>query len=198
MSIHVRPMEARDHAVVGPLTVAAYEAADAYVSNDYREHLLDAAGRQDHGLVLVAVDEEDRVLGSVVSTEPGDPAWEGRQPAHGDAGFRMLAVDPDAQGAGAGTALVDACVERARERGRRRMIITTMPTMTTAHGMYERRGFVRRPDLDVMFHAGRGMVLHLDLAQDAADHFPTPGPVPDTPPWFEDVWAPDTGDASHC
>ncbi len=37
--------------------------------------------------------------------------------APGEAEFRMLAVDPTAQGRGAGAALVEACVVRAIELG---------------------------------------------------------------------------------
>lgn len=186
-----------DHDVVGPLTVAAYEASDAFVGESYRAYLLDARERSGDGLVLVAVDDDGRVVGSVVYAEPGDAAWESRRPCPGDASFRMLAVAPEAQGTGAGKALVDACLTRARGRGRRRLVITTMPTMTTAHAMYAGLGFVRRPDLDVTFPSGVGMVLHLDLTDDAADRFPPPGPVPDEPPWYEDVWVPDPHDGSH-
>ncbi|MDP9405457.1 MAG: GNAT family N-acetyltransferase, partial [Actinomycetota bacterium] len=102
--------------------------------------------------------------------------------------FRALAVAGWAQGRGVGGRLVDACVAQARARGCRRMLIASLPWMTVAHGLYERRGFVRRPDLDVMFPEGHGMVFTLDLTADAADHFPPPGVVPQPLPWWRDVW----------
>lgn len=196
--MRIRELEPEDHEAVGELTIAAYEASGTFVGDDYARQLRDVTSRADDGTVLVAVDEDDRVLGSVVYVVPEDPAWEDRDPVSGDAGFRMLAVAPDAQGLGVGTALVDHCITRARDAGARRMLITSMTTMTTAHGLYERRGFVRRPDLDVRFPSGTGIVFHLDLAADAAEHFPPPGPVPTEPPWYEDVWGADPHASSHC
>jgi len=35
-----------------------------------------------------------------------------------------------------------------QSRSGRRIIIHSTPWMTTAHGVYTRRGFTRRPDLD--------------------------------------------------
>jgi GNAT superfamily N-acetyltransferase len=97
--------------------------------------------------VLVAVADDGAVLGGV--TYAGSPA--SKQAEFDDpeaSGFRMLAVDPAAQGTGAGAALVAAVVERAQAGGRRRIIIHSTPWMTTAHRLYFRRGFTRRPDLD--------------------------------------------------
>lgn len=196
--VRIRQIRPDDHERVGQLTVASYAAADAEVTDDYRSQLANVTRRLGDGDVLVAVDADDRVLGSIVYVVPGDLGWEDRQPPSGDAGFRMLAVAPDSWGQGAGRALVDHCIDRARASHCRRMVITTMPTMTTAHGLYERRGFVRRPDLDVRFPGATGIVFHLDLVPDADDHFPPRGPTPDEIPWFEDVWGPDPHDSSHC
>ena len=47
-----------------------------------------------------------------------------------------------------GTALVRACVARARAEGRRRIWLHTTPEMTAAHRIYEREGFHRAPEED--------------------------------------------------
>jgi ribosomal protein S18 acetylase RimI-like enzyme len=60
----------------------------------------------------------------------------------------MLAVDPEFQGGGAGSALVDACIEHARADGKHAIVLHTTPWMTTAHRLYERRGFRRLPERD--------------------------------------------------
>jgi ribosomal protein S18 acetylase RimI-like enzyme len=60
----------------------------------------------------------------------------------------MLAVDPGARGRGAGHALVQACLDDARRRGRERVVISSRPWMTAAHRVYERLGFVRAPERD--------------------------------------------------
>ena len=58
-----------------------------------------------------------------------------------EAAFRMLVVDPAAQGQGIGELLVTTCLDRARAAGKRRMVISTDPRMTAAHRLYERMGF---------------------------------------------------------
>jgi ribosomal protein S18 acetylase RimI-like enzyme len=57
-------------------------------------------------------------------------------------------VDPAVQGQGVGELLVSTCLERARAAGKRRMVISTDPRMTTAHRLYERLGFTRLPERD--------------------------------------------------
>lgn len=180
--IAVRPVQPNDHAAVGRVTVAAYDDVGR-VSDEYRESLTDVAGRVDpETTVLVAV-EEDRVLGSVTVVSACSEHFEHGE--HGDGGFRMLAVAPEAQGRGVGRALLEAVLAHARTRGWRRLVITTMEWMHGAHQMYESAGFVRRPDLDVRFPSGIGICYALDLVDDAPEHFPQPGPVPDEPPLFQ-------------
>jgi ribosomal protein S18 acetylase RimI-like enzyme len=60
----------------------------------------------------------------------------------------MLAVDPDAQGAGVGTALALLCEEHARAHGASGMALSSLATMTAAHRMYARLGYERDPDRD--------------------------------------------------
>ncbi|MHB8505403.1 MAG: GNAT family N-acetyltransferase, partial [Acidimicrobiales bacterium] len=56
--------------------------------------------------------------------------------------------DPAAQGRGAGSALLDACVERARAAGRTAVFLHSTPWMTAAHRLYARAGFERVPSRD--------------------------------------------------
>ncbi|MGI9022901.1 MAG: GNAT family N-acetyltransferase, partial [Acidimicrobiales bacterium] len=107
-------------------------------------------------VVLVAVDDHDRLLGGVTYVRGPGPyfEWDGGHDNAGpsgpqdSAGIRMLAVAPEARGRGVGTALVRACVDRARAEGRRRVWLHTTPEMTVAHRLYEREGFRRMPDAD--------------------------------------------------
>jgi len=146
----VRVAEPAEYEVLGELTVAAYRAVPGYVGEpDYEAELRDVgarAGAVDTD-VLVAVADDGRVLGGVTYVaSTASPQAEFHDPE--GAGFRMLAVDPAAQGSGAGAALVTAVIDRARADRRRRVILHSTPWMTTAHGLYARRGFIRRPDLD--------------------------------------------------
>lgn len=173
---------------MGALTVAAYDAVGPF-DQPYREFLRDP-DRWVGGAtsVFVAADDDDVPIGSVAFVLPGDREFEGTVPPPGDAGFRFLAVDVAAQGSGAGAGLVDRCVEAARDHGCRRIAIHSMSFMTRAHALYLRRGFIRRPDLDVTFPSGVGIAFTLDLTDDAADAFPPHGPALDPPPWFGDAW----------
>ncbi|MCF0096235.1 GNAT family N-acetyltransferase [Micromonospora sp. MH99] len=145
----VRLADTADFPAVARLTVAAYEA-DGQLKGEhgYGAVLADVSTRAGSGEVLVAVDEATgAVLGSVTFVLPGSPFAELSGP--GEAEFRMLAVDPGAQGRGVGAALAQACVDRAAELGCRAVVICVRAGMAvSAHRLYERLGFVRMPEMD--------------------------------------------------
>jgi ribosomal protein S18 acetylase RimI-like enzyme len=62
----------------------------------------------------------------------------------------MLAVRPDAQGRGAGAALLQACVDLARADGKRQLTLYTTGSMDAAHRLYDRFGFRRAPEFDMI------------------------------------------------
>jgi ribosomal protein S18 acetylase RimI-like enzyme len=96
--------------------------------------------------LLVAVDGRGAVLGSVTFC-PAGSSW--REIARDDEGeFRMLAVDPYAQGRGVGRTLVEACLNRSRELGFRALALSTPRTSGRAHRLYEQLGFHRDPARD--------------------------------------------------
>ncbi|MCI4062503.1 GNAT family N-acetyltransferase [Micromonospora sp. R77] len=147
--LRVRRAEPADFAAVARLTVAAYEAdGQLKDENSYAVVLADVATRAASGELLVAVDEASGVvLGAVTFVLPGTPYAELAGP--GEAEFRMLAVDPAAQGRGAGSALVRACVARAAELGCSAVVICVRSgKAAVAQQMYERLGFVRLPEKD--------------------------------------------------
>ena len=92
----------------------------------YDPVLRDVAGRAEAAEVLVAADDA-ALLGTVTLVLDGGPM---REISEGDEGeFRMLAVDPAAQGRGAGAALVEACAARARDRGRQALVASSQDRM---------------------------------------------------------------------
>jgi GNAT superfamily N-acetyltransferase len=109
------------------------------------------------------VTDDDSVVGAVMYVDNPASEWlEWTEP--GESQFRLLAVDPTAREHGAGTALVQACIERASTAGHSILIHTT-PWMVAAHRIYQHFGFVRRPDRDVPYEtwsAGRELELAAD------------------------------------
>jgi predicted N-acetyltransferase YhbS len=161
--VRIRRAEPRDHAAVGEVTVAAYAGLPETDEAGYVDKLRDAAARDREAELWVAVGDGEEVLGSVTVCHDGSP-W--REIGRGDEGeFRMLAVSPAAQGQGVGAALVKLCIDRFREVGAPGIVLSTLPTMVTAHRLYERHGFVRAPERDWTPVPRVDLVAyHLDLA----------------------------------
>jgi ribosomal protein S18 acetylase RimI-like enzyme len=161
----IRDVTAAEHAALGDLTVRAYAQMPGHpTSEEYAATLRDVESRARHAEVLVAVADDGRLLGGVTYVaDPASPYAEFSDPD--EACFRMLAVDPDVQSGGVGSALVSACVERARRDGKRRISLYTAPEMTAAHRLYERFGFRRLPESDIIVEDGielRSYVLDLE------------------------------------
>jgi GNAT superfamily N-acetyltransferase len=149
----VRDVRREEHEALGALTVASYRALlGDNMDPGYAAELADVAGRAGLVDVLVAVDDDGRPLGGITYIPgPGPMAW---FTDAGEAGMRMLAVDPAAQGRGVGGALVSACVQRAVTAGKTRLLLHTTQPMVVAHHLYERAGFRRDPGHDEMVEGG--------------------------------------------
>ncbi|GEP39111.1 N-acetyltransferase [Nocardioides psychrotolerans] len=137
-----------DHEVVGRATVAAYSPFIGGERPDtgYVEQLRDAARRAEEADLWVACSADGAVLGSVTICPEGSPWRELARPGEGE--FRMLAVDPAAQGQGVGRALVEHALAHFRVSGASGVVLCSMAEMTAAHALYGRLGFEREPALD--------------------------------------------------
>ena len=144
--MRVRAARAEELDAVGELTAAAYVADGMDPDDSYVEVLADAARRATDAELLVAVDADERLLGTVTMCEPGTPWAEVSRP--GELEFRMLAVTPAARGRGVGERLTRAVVDRARERGAHRVVLCSSDYMDVAHRLYRRLGFTRLPCRD--------------------------------------------------
>jgi len=165
----IRPIRPEEYGPLGELTVAAYHSVGHREA--YDRQLRDVARRAETSCVLVAVGLGDELLGGVTYVRgPDDPYSE--ELAEGEAGMRMLAVDPVRQRRGVGRALTQACLDRAREAGRGRLVLHTGAWMPAAIRLYERIGFVRLPEVDFTPAPGIdliGYAFNLTPLEDAED-----------------------------
>jgi GNAT superfamily N-acetyltransferase len=145
--MEIREAAPAEYGVVGELTASVY-VDDGHVrpGSPYVAKLRDAERRGREATLLVAVDEDGTVIGSVAFAL-GGTAYANIAKA-GEAEFRTLVVAGKARRRGVGEALVQACAALARKAGAAVLRLSTGPTMTDAQRLYERLGFARTPDLD--------------------------------------------------
>jgi ribosomal protein S18 acetylase RimI-like enzyme len=162
----IRPVQPEEYGPLGELTVAAYHSLPTEMPHQqiYDERLRDVANRARSSCVLVAATPAGELLGGVTYVcGPEDPYSE--ELSEGEAGIRMLAVDPARHGSGVGRALTLECIGRARANGRRRIILHTGGWMLAAKHIYESLGFERERGIDFSPAPGIDLIGYaLDLS----------------------------------
>lgn len=143
---------------IGDIRLAAYRA-DGFLSADssYAPHLRDL-GADGLGRVLVAVNGNDLLVGTVM-LQPWPEAGE-LLTGPEEAEIRALAVRPEARGGGVGRALLAAVIDRARHGGVRHLLLLTQPEMKAAHHLYDEAGFRRLPERDWSPEAGINLLAY--------------------------------------
>ncbi|MDP8969998.1 MAG: GNAT family N-acetyltransferase [Actinomycetota bacterium] len=141
----IRPARDDELDDVAALIVDAYAEYAARMSPDawssFAHDIANVRGRMSDAELLVA-ERDDQLVGSVTLFTD----WRGTQ--EGTIGVRLLSVIPSERGTGVGRALMERCIERAREIGKRRVVLTTTQDMETARDLYDKLGFEREPELD--------------------------------------------------
>jgi ribosomal protein S18 acetylase RimI-like enzyme len=145
--MRLRRARPEDLAAVGDVTVAAYAEFAQHDVDDYALFLQDAARRDREAELWVATpDDSEEILGTVTICPEGSVWREVAEPGEGE--FRVLAVEPAARGHGVGAALLGLVIDRFRDEGAPRIVMSTQPTMQAAQHLYEAAGFVRMPERD--------------------------------------------------
>jgi GNAT superfamily N-acetyltransferase len=151
--LQIRRAQPGEREALRELTMGAYiQYADVLRPEywrSYEEHI--TATLDDIGAGEQWVAERDGiVLGTVLFYPPGksfgddvDAIMSADCPE-----VRLLAVSPESRGSGAGRALMQFSVERARDTGAPGLVLHTMSMMGAARALYESMGFVRAPELD--------------------------------------------------
>jgi GNAT superfamily N-acetyltransferase len=144
VALEIRPAIPAEFPAVADICAAAY-APFLGPGGRYVDVLRDVAARAAAAQVLVAADDGD-LLGTVTFVPDGGPLGEIAAPSETE--FRMLAVDPAAQGRGVGRSLLERVLAESRRPGKDGIVCSSLPIMRAAHRVYERVGFRRAPERD--------------------------------------------------
>jgi ribosomal protein S18 acetylase RimI-like enzyme len=158
-AVQIRSARPQEYPAVGTLTVDVY-LGDKLVPPGavYLDTLVNAADRADRAELIVAVDADGTVIGSVTFAQYGSAYAELAEADEVE--IRMLVVAPSARGQGLGEALVRTCLDRAKAAGAVRVRLSTQENMVGAHPIYRRLGFVRTPERDWSPVAGVNLLTY--------------------------------------
>jgi len=143
-----------DRDAIEAVTLAAYLEYTATIGahwTGYRQNIIATLAAAAPGTQIVAL-EDDRVVGAVLLypagasiEKPGGTTLTLTWPE-----VRLLAVAPSARGRGVGAALMNECIQRARSAGSTALTLHTTDLMQAAMRLYERLGFERAQELDLV------------------------------------------------
>jgi len=151
--LHIRRAEAGDDEPLGELLIESFLAAYArelpwvVYGEERRRELRDCASKRGEGVVLVA-EEGGELVGTVLVYPPGAPHSEAWLPDTAD--LRQLAVAPRHFGRGLSGPLLDAAEAEAWAMGVERVSLHVRRQAAGVCRMYERRGYVRAPEGDML------------------------------------------------
>lgn len=152
----IREARTEEFLALGQLAVEVYAALPGMPNRDeqpeYYQMLADVSKRAANPAIriIAAAGENGEVWGCVDCIEQMSQYGAGGSAyAISNAlGIRLLAVRPEGQGRGIGTALMRFCINRAKSLGKDAVILHSTKAMQIAWQMYEKMDFVRYPAID--------------------------------------------------
>jgi GNAT superfamily N-acetyltransferase len=150
--LEIRSARPSDREAIREVTLAAYQQYAAVMPShwpEYRQNILATLADVEAERQIVA-EQKGAIVGAVLIYLAGTTFSDrdGVSTRLEWPEVRLLAVAPEARGQGVGTALMQACIRRARESGASALTLHTSDMMQVAMRMYEHMGFERAPDLD--------------------------------------------------
>ncbi len=148
----LRDSTAADQEAIKTVTLAAYEQYSPMMGpmwQLYRTNIVETLADTQPAEQIVA-EHNGEVVGTVL-LYPANTAFNAPDDSEAVLHYpevRLLAVTPAARGLGAGKALMEECIRRARKAGVKAVTLHTHEMMAVAMAMYERMGFQRAPELD--------------------------------------------------
>jgi GNAT superfamily N-acetyltransferase len=148
----IREIKRNEYPVLGELMVEVYSQLDGFPSPieqpKYYETLMNIGcfNEKQETKVLVAISPEIGLVGGIVYfSDMSQYGSGGTAPQQTNAsGIRLLGVYPKA----VGKALTNTCIQFAKDKGHKQVILHTTQAMQVAWKIYTKIGFQRSPDLD--------------------------------------------------
>ena len=144
-TLHITLCEPADYDAIDRLTARAYAPSGFAADDPYFIEILNVAQRAQQALVLVAR-QNGVPVGTLTCALPGS-SWQEIARAD-EAELRILAVAPEQQRHGIGSALVRASIEHARRADCTALVLSSAAWMHAGHRLYERLGFHHTPERD--------------------------------------------------
>jgi len=119
---------------------------EGYTDKSLAEKLFHPDDVRKRGEIILAQSPDRELLGMIICTAAPSPAC--RVARSDEVEVQLFAIDPKARGQGIASALIEASERLAYSFGFTKMVLSTQPTMTAAHKVYERHGYKRNPSRD--------------------------------------------------
>lgn len=136
--ITIRPAQPSDFPAIADILNRAYD----HIGVDLGETAETVQERNEEALVMV-LEAHETILATITAAPSG--SYYGRMASAGQAEISRLAVAPEYQGEGLGTAMLATVAESCRRQGIAELVGASLDTMTTAHHMYETAGAKPKP-----------------------------------------------------
>ena len=158
LAYKIRTANPEDFTDIGKLMVSVYSELEGFPKKADQPayyHMLANIGELTKNpgvelLIAISSSKQKEIFGAVVYF--GDMKYYGSGGSASSeknaAGFRLLAVSPNARGQGIGKILSLECINKARSANLSQVIIHSTKAMPVAWKMYETLKFVRSEDLD--------------------------------------------------